>query len=113
MSTQTYTDSSGVTHQGQQLDFPNLLTPQSVAAIRNLGDPKVMQAVAHFQSGGQTTGGEKGLGVPGKEVGLMLTPAAPSQGAQPTMSIIQQFANVYTQPADLKRALAANGWATK
>jgi hypothetical protein len=113
MSTQTYTDSSGVTHQGQQLDFPNLLTPQSVAAIRNLGDPRVMQAVAHFQSGGQTTGGKNGLGVPGKEAGLMLTPAAPTQGAQPTMSIIQQFANVYTQPADLKRALAANGWATK
>jgi hypothetical protein len=113
MSTQTYTDANGVTHQGQQLNFPNMLTPQSVAAIKNLGDPQTMQAVAHLESGGQTTGGEKGLGVPGKEVGLMLTPAAPTQGAKPEMSIIQQFAKVYPQPADLKRALAANGWATK
>ena len=102
----------------EKVDFPNLLEPATVDAIKKLDDPATMQMVARYKSGGTITGGPRGLGTEGTEVGLLLTKKAPQQGAKPTPDIVQEYARVYgnTDPGGassagtIKRALAANGW---
>jgi hypothetical protein len=95
----------------EKANFPNMLSPSTVEAVRSLNDPQLMQMVAHYESGGTITGGPKGIGTKGTEVGLMLTPKPSQAGAKATADTVHQYAQVYgSNKADIVRAMKANGW---
>jgi hypothetical protein len=107
---------------GHRAQFPNMLSPSTVAAVSKVADPETLRLLAHMQSGGTITGGPKGVGSEGREIGLMLTQKAPQQGAslpvgndgKPTpqaQAIIKRYVDVYgNNNAEIKRAMQANGW---
>jgi hypothetical protein len=103
---------------GKKVNYPNLIEPNTLETIRKMNDPEVMQQVAHYETGGTMYGGRTGISSPGKEVGLLLTPAAPQAGQSvPTKEIVQQYRNVYgfsnAHNPDILRAMQANGWKVK
>jgi hypothetical protein len=95
----------------EKANFPNMLSPSTVEAVRSLNDPQLMQMVAHYESGGTITGGPKGIGTKGTEVGLMLTPKPSQAGAKADANTARQYMQVYgNNPREIRRAMIANGW---
>ena len=58
--------------QTMGVPHPNLIQPQTIDALKVINDPVVNKLFSGLQSGGMLTGGEKGVGSPGKNVGDLI-----------------------------------------
>lgn len=76
--------------QATGVNFPNMIEPNTVDAIKRIGDSNVNRYLADMESGGTVINGPKGIGDKGQRVGDLLQPQK-----QPTIADVPKGGTPY------------------